>query len=289
MEFVIFVTAHNPLFRFDALLETLRGYEELPGEKDVFIHIDYEHAADEDTLKDLLAPNVEFRSLKVLVASSVYKGFDLTWAHKPLLEQAAASKMYDFYVYTENDMLFTRKHFDYWYEWKDKLKPLNLEPGFCRYELSGDKLIPFDNHRVWELNKVNKKVWGDVPYRLNAFITPYSDFLGFVNMPNPYQGMMILDQDMVDVYINSISSNPVESFKRVQVRCWPIADRSSLGTAFENLLPGQDHRRVVPLIEKDGTVQIASCGLIRHLDTKYSDELSKTLNSVLDTTGMFGL
>jgi len=38
--FLIFVTAHNPLARFDVLLETLRGYQEIPGVKDVFIHIE---------------------------------------------------------------------------------------------------------------------------------------------------------------------------------------------------------------------------------------------------------
>ena len=46
--FLVFVTAHDPLSRFDQLLKTLRGYEELPGIKDVFIYIDSGHKGDKD-------------------------------------------------------------------------------------------------------------------------------------------------------------------------------------------------------------------------------------------------
>ena len=66
-KFLVFVTAHNPLSRFDALLKTLRGYEEIPGIKDVFIYIDYEHREDEDTLKELIESNVQLVSCRTSV------------------------------------------------------------------------------------------------------------------------------------------------------------------------------------------------------------------------------
>ena len=123
-KFFVAVTAHNPLERFDVLLETLRAYNKIPGHKDFYIFIDFEHKQDKDIVFDLLEPNLGVCGLNIVVAEPEYTGFSLTWAHKPLLIQAVQAKTHDFYVYTENDMLFTHKHFDYWVSWKDKLKEL---------------------------------------------------------------------------------------------------------------------------------------------------------------------
>jgi hypothetical protein len=287
-KFLIFVTAHNPLSRFDALLKTLRGYEEIPGEKDVFIYIDAQHEHDKEMLQELLEPNVKFNALNIVVAPESYEGFSLTWAHKGLLYEAVRNSYYDFYIYTENDMVFSSENFLYWFFYKDKLRKLNLEPGFCRYESYGSKLVPFDNHRVWELNRDTHDVWGTRPYRVKSYLTPFEEFIGFVALGNPYMGMMILDQEMAEEYIASQSFDPIKSFELTQFRCWPLADRSSMGLAFENLLPGQEHRRVVPVIRSEGRAQIAPCGLVEHCDTKYSEDLERKLGSVLDISEMFG-
>lgn len=288
-KFLIFVTAHDPLSRFDALLKTLRGYEEIPGIKDVFIYIDYEHRQDESTFKELISSNVTFNSIQVIVASEEWRGYSLTWAHKGLLREAVLNKYYDFYIYTENDMCFTSENFLYWFLYKDKLKQLNLEPGFCRYESYGSLMVPFDNHRVWQINKPTRDVWGDRPYQVNAHLTPLDSwFVGFISLGNPYMGMMILDQEMAERYISSQSFDPVKSFDLTEFRCWPLADRSSMGLAFDCLRQGQEHRRVVPVVKNGDKLQIAPCGLIEHCDTKYSSELEGKLGQVLDITEMLG-
>jgi hypothetical protein len=287
-KFLVFVTAHDPLSRFDALLKTLRGYEEIPGVKDVFIYIDAQHEHDKETLQQLLEPNVKFNALNVVVASEVYEGFSLTWAHKGLFYEAVRNSYYDFYVYTENDIVFNSENFLYWFFYKNKLRKLNLEPGFCRYESYKSKLVPFDNHRVWQLNSDTLDVWGTRPYRVESYLTPFEKFVGFVSLGNPYMGMMILDQEMAERYVRSQSFDPIKSFELTQFRCWPLADRSSMGLAFEGLLPGQEHRRVVPVVQSGQSIQIAPCGLVEHCDTKYSEELERQLGSVLDISEMFG-
>ena len=288
LKFLIFVAAHNPLSRFDELLKTLRGYEEIPGKKDVFIHIDADHEEDKEVLQELLSPNVSFNSLHIIVAPESYQGYSLTWAHKGLLKEAVLNRYYDFYVYTENDIVFDSENFLYWYIYKDKLKALNLEPGFCRYESYGSKLVPFDNHRVWQLNGLTEEVWGNRPYKVNCYLTPLDNFVGFVSIGNPYMGMMILDQQMAEEYVTSVSFDPINSFYLTQFRCWPLADRSSMGLAFEKLGPEQEHRRVVPIVQVGKTIQIAPCGLVEHCDNKYSKELEEKLGSVLDISDMFG-
>jgi hypothetical protein len=284
--FLILVTAHDPLSRFDALLKTLRGYEEIPGVKDVFIYIDADHEGDKAELEDLLAPNVSFNKLTVVVASSEWEGFALTWAHKGLLREAVINKYYDFYVYTENDMVFNSENFIYWYLYKDKLKKINLEPGFCRYESYQSKMVPFDNHRVWKLNGLTENVWGDRPYKVRTYLAPRDDwFIGFISLGNPYMGMMILDQDTAERYVSSASFDPIRSFELTQFRCWPIADRSSMGLAFENPPAEREHRRVVPIVKTGNRVHIAPCGLVEHCDTKYSKCLEEE-GYVLDLSEM---
>jgi len=287
-KFLILVTAHDPLSRFDALLKTLRGYEEISGQKDVFIYVDAAHEKDTEDLKKLLEPSVSFNSLDIIVASEAYEGYGLTWAHKGLLREAVNNSYYDFYVYTENDIIFNNQNFLYWFLYKDKLKALNLEPGFCRYESYKTKRVPFDNHRVWQLNGPTSNVWGDRPYRVESYLTPLDDFVGFASLGNPYMGMMILDQEMANNYVRSESFNPIKSFELTQFRCWPLADRSSMGLAFEKLRPEQEHRRVVPLVQVGDKLHIAECGLVEHCDTKYSKELEQKLGSVLDLSEMFG-
>jgi hypothetical protein len=105
------------------LLEVLRGYEELPGTKEVFIFIDYEHRKDKDTLLNLILSNVKRLVIDVVIAPEEYKGFSLTWSHKELLKLAVEARAYDFYLYSENDMLLTSENFFYWFSWKDRLKP----------------------------------------------------------------------------------------------------------------------------------------------------------------------
>jgi hypothetical protein len=62
-----------------------------------------------------------------------------------------------------------------------------------------------------------------------------------------------------------------------------------MGLAFEGLNPDQEHRRVVPVIFKNGVVTLADCGLVLHRDTKYSRALSENNDSMLTVNSMFRL
>tara|TARA_B100000902_G_C27211831_1_gene864817 strand:- start:307 stop:1179 length:873 start_codon:yes stop_codon:yes gene_type:complete len=285
---LILVTAHDPLSRFDPLLKCLKEYAQFPVQTTVVIYIDYEHMRDQEALRDLIEANVcEKLDIELVTAPANYKGYHLCWAHKNLLRLAVTQSTYDYYMYSENDMLFTLDNFNYWLENKDALKELNLEPSFCRYELNDDLKIPFDNYKRYNLTELTENVWHDIPHKAKVYLTPtHEKYLGFVLLGNPYSGMMILDQEMAEEYIASVSSHPELSHRMVGHRNWPIADRSSMGTAFENLEDGQDHRRVVPLVHTGDWVTIADEGLIRHLDTKYSGTLLKQADCIT-TENMF--
>jgi hypothetical protein len=287
-ETLILITAHNPLSRFDPLLKCLKEYAKFSGNKTVVIYVDYEHKDDVYDFEELLEANTtQDLRIEVQIAGPEYKGYSLCWAHKDLLRLSVVQEAYDYYIYSENDMLFTREHFDYWLNYKDSLKELNLEPSFCRYELQGDLKIPFDNYKKWNLTEITEDVWHDIPHKATVYLTPTDPkFLGFILLGNPYSGMMVLDKEQAEEYIASPSSHIQISHMLTGHRNWPVADRASMGLAFENLNDGQDHRRVVPIVKKDSKIVIAEEGLIRHLDTKYSDELIKKAE-LITTENMF--
>jgi len=283
----IAVTAHNPLSRVAQILEVLKGYTTLPLKVDVDFYIDSNHRHDLDEFSLIVASHIKLNRIGFSVAPSFYTGFSLCWAHKPYFVKQVEEKNYDFYMYSEDDMKFTEQNFSYWLKYKNFLKQFNYEPGFCRFEKCKGRKIPFDNYRKWSLNGETKSVWGDVPYKCDFLLTPNdSEFIGFTTLGNPYNGMMILDQEQADEYIKSESMHPEKSHALTGKRNWPIADRSSMGTAFENLLPWQEHRRVVPLVRSGDSLTLAECGLLEHLDKKYSVALAKE-QPIIDTDTMF--
>tara|TARA_R100000458_G_C8277053_1_gene252492 strand:- start:284 stop:1156 length:873 start_codon:yes stop_codon:yes gene_type:complete len=283
----IAVTAHDPLNRVETTLKVLKGYESIELQKEIDIFIDYDHRLDVDEFSLIVASHTKLNRVGFVVAGEEYKGYDLCWAHKPSLIRKVSNRAHDFYMYSENDMLFTQKHFDYWHKYKDELKTQNLEPGFCRFERLGHKLIPFDNHREWRLGGVTENVWGDIPFKSEFIPKPFEEnIFGFTTLGNPYSGMMILDQEDADKYIKSWSCNPIHSHPKTGKRNWPIADRASMGLAFEDLRPWQEHRRAVPVICDGDSVVIPDYALVEHLDNKYSTALAQN-QSIIDTKTMF--
>lgn len=286
--FYIAITAHNPLARFDPFLKALQAYTQLPGYKHIDVYVDYEHSADVTELQKLIKPHFLELEFNYTVASPEYTGYSLTWAHKNRLKELVKQKAFTYYIYAENDMLFSLDNFNYWVKYKDVLRPLNLEPGFCRYELTGAQKIPFDNYKKWNLNGLTPEVWGERPYEATTYLyLGTSEFFGFVSLGNPYAGLMVLDQNDAERYVESDSFDPYKSYALTAHRNWPIADRSSMGLAFEGLLPHQEHRRVVPLVLADSSVQISDCALVEHLDAKYSPLLTQNGNSAITTNTMF--
>lgn len=288
--FLIIVTAYKPLNRLNTLLNTLKGYETLPGSQSVFVYVDYGSRDDLETLQGVLDPNFQNLQITYVVAPPVYEGYSLTWAHKPFLHDLAERQEYDVYIYAEDDMLFTKENYEYWAKYKPVLAPLGLEPGFCRYETRGEQKIPFDNYRRWCLNAPTRDVWGSRPYQVESFLYLSDDsVVGFASLGNPYGGLMVLDHADLQIYVNSDSCDPNKSYALTQHRNWPIADRSSMGLAFENLSFGREHRRVVPLTVENSRLTVHPDGLVKHQDHKYSDELAKNEKQLITVDDMFVL
>lgn len=282
------ITAHKPLNRLNNLINVLNEYLRYPFQIAVRIYIDYDSQEDVELLEKLLEPYKKLDP-QVVVAAPGYENWYLTWAHKTDLALEILNRRADFYIYQENDMVITLDNFLYWRKWRPVLGRRGLEPGFIRYENYKNLKVPFDNHYVYSLTRETPNIWSDVGFNVPKILVVDYDVDFFVQVANPYYGAMILNQEDGEKYIRSDSYDPEKSYQRVGIRNWPIADRSSMGLAFEDVPLGLEHRRCVPVVKENGVYVPHKIGLLHHDDTKYAPELATKPAGVLDCKEMFTL
>lgn len=282
------ITANKPMERLSTLLRVVSEYEKFPHHVDLSVYIDYESQDDLEFVQKSL--NI-FKKVRAVakVAPPEYGGWYLTWAHKNAMAAEVLNRKYDYYIYQENDMVLTLANFEYWVTWSPRLKSLNMEPGFIRYEEFEGLRVPFDNHIRHKLRGKTPNVWGDVGFNVHIQLVLDYDIKVFVQPANPYYGAMILDQSDAIRYVRSQSFKAEESYELVGIRNWPLADRSSMGLAFEYPPTGLEHRRFVPLVQRGDQYIPKECCLIKHDDYKYAPELKRKGQTLLDYSEMFVL
>ena len=279
------ITAHNPLARIDPLINVLTEYSRYLHQISVNIYVNYEAQADVSTLESLLEP-FETLDINVKVASPEYKNWYLTWAHKHDLMTAVLNRAADFYIYQENDILLSFENFNYFCKWKPVLDRYGLEPGFGLFEEYDNKKVLIGNYNQWHLTKETPNVWHHYGFNVPKILVVDHEIDFFIQLGSPYYCGMILDQKDAETYIRSDSCHPELSYPKTGIRNWPIADRSSMGMAFEQVPSGYEHRRCVPVAKKKENYEILPFGLVKHDDNKYSKNLKKQHGNLLDLKEM---
>lgn len=274
------ITAHNPLERINPLLNVLSEYDKFKHNLDIHIYINYEAQEDVETL-DTLFEQFKNINVEVRVAGPEYEGWYLTWAHKTDLALAVLNCVADYYIYQENDVLIRKDNFDYYRKWKPVLSRYGLEPGFALYENFEGKRVPIGNYEKWYLTKETPDVWHNIGFTVPKILVVDHEIDFFIQLGSPYYCGMILDQDDGELYIRSDSFDPQKSYAKTGIRNWPIADRSSMGLAFEYLPLNFEHRRCVPVVKHKDNYRILECGLICHDDDKYSRQFKEREKDLL--------
>ena len=280
MRINVYITAHDPLNRIHSLRKLISQYLKFPADVRLYLTVNKEAEDDIDEVQYSLSDLLLHRTF--LCATEADLGFALPWTNKEVFKSHVVNKDADFYIYQEDDIILTLDNFKYFVEWEAVLKPLNLEPGFIRYELVSGKYIPFDNYHHWSFTRPtpNALVTGDFQTRCILINDTEADCLA--QLGNPYYGASILNQRNAEQYINSDSFDVDLSYLKSGFRDWPIADRRSMGLCFEDLSPGRDHRRCVP-VSKQGQYYVpVKHSLLLHNDLKYSRQLEANHNKLID-------
>ena len=110
--------------------------------------------------------------------------YRLSWKCRSLMEKQRDD--FDYFIYSEDDIIFTKKNFKYWLKYKNLFNKYGYNVGFIRTE----KL------------KSHKKLWlVDQLQKLNEYIVLNKKF--FFIVKNPYCAMWIYDKNDFNLFLNS--------------------------------------------------------------------------------------
>ena len=159
------------------------------------------------------------------------------------------------FMYLEDDILITRDNMSYWLEGRELLREFDFIPSFLRVE-----------------QRAGSQDWysTDCPQSYHVNHLPrakLSNDLTFVNLPTPYQGMYLLDRDLMAEHLSGPSSSP-------DFGPWAIREKAAQGITFARVRPGFTSRNLIPF--RDSQRQVDQRCLIHHTPNNYANQHPRT-------------
>jgi len=175
----------------------------------------------------------------------------LTWSHFFIFRQLFEDISFSHFLYLEDDILITRENIIYWLEGREQLRGLNFIPSFLRVEtkVGNEQWYSTDCTQQFEINQLPS-------------VCINEDLL-FVNLPTPYQGMYLLDRELMSEHLLGISSNP-------DFGTWGIREKAAQGLTFLSVSKGFISRNLIPYKTKEH--QIDNNCLIHHTPNNYANQ-----------------
>jgi len=176
--------------------------------------------------------------------------YKLTWKCRNLMEKQKNN--FDCFIYSEDDIIFSKKNFNYWLKYKDLFKKYNYNVGFIRTE----KLKSYK--KLWLVDQLEK---------LNEYIVIKKKY--FFIVKNPYCAMWIYDKSEFNLFVNS---------KFWDLSKWrgldslaKLYDREKSAIGWHSLSMDRYKATIVP-VNKQGVV--SDC-IISHSSNKYVNLLGR--------------
>jgi hypothetical protein len=168
----------------------------------------------------------------------------LTWKCRSLIKRQL--KKFDIFIYSEDDILFTKKNLEYWHNYKNECLVENYNLGFLLCEYDNKKK---DFYTVRINNKLSKYIF----LNNNKYI---------INDINPYYCFWIYDSKELEKFTRtkwwnfSWSGNNFNSF-------YGLAEMSAVGWHGKNM--DRYHETILPLKNEE----IVNGSLLHHLPNNY--------------------
>lgn len=177
--------------------------------------------------------------------------FLLTWCHMNIFRlRFQEDARITHFMYLEDDIDIREHNIRYWLQGREALRPHGLIPSFLRYEHQDG----MDNKYATDIGKM--LVYSGLKRVVLDSTTAY------VNMPNPYQGMYLLDRPLMDEHLNGPSSAP-------EFGSWGIREKAAAGITFLNVPAPFQSRNLVGYNPQTG--QIDPGCLIHHIPNNYAN------------------
>ena len=215
----------------------------------VLIHI---FTSSDDADKKLLIKNAvnSHCSLDVKIHTPTYLGhpYLLTWSHFYIFRELFfGDQSITHFMYLEDDIYVTQKNIEYWLKSRDELRSSKVIPSFLRYEKKGE----FD---LYATDVLTRQRFDRLP-RIKQ-----SEFYYYINLPDPYQGMYLLDRELMYEHLTGPSSIPEYS-------PWGIREKAAAGLTFINVPKGCFSRNFIGYDFRNKYIDPNS--LIHHLPNNY--------------------
>lgn len=250
----IAVTFHYAENRFQYLAQTTAHFGLLATKVDVAV---ITNAADEERRNNIRSA-IAARSFDLQVFSPTLLGhpYLLAWSHLDVFRRLfQEDQSITHFMYLEDDIRVSPENIEYWLRGREFLKQFGLIPSFLRYELKKDDDNPYstDVTKKLKLRKLPK--------------VRVTDSYCYVNVPKLYQGMYLLDRELMNEHLLGPSSSP-------DFGPWEIREKAAQGLTFANVPKGYGSRNVIGFDVEQKRID-AKC-LIHHTPNNYAaDPISK--------------
>jgi len=223
----------NYLERFNFLKKIVGNYKFISKNSDIFIHV--------NTIvkKEYRVKNVKYIYHNLFGEDP----HQLSWKCRILMYKQ--KKNYDFFIYSEDDILFTKKNFNYWLKFKELCIKNNFNLGFIRTEL--------DNN--------NEIYCSDLTENISNFI--YLNKKKFVVLSSPYCAFWIYDSKE----FNKFTETNIWNFKwenKTAFQYYYIREMSAIGWNGVNMT--RYKATIMPLLKN----KILKSSLIKHMTNRYA-------------------
>lgn len=183
----------------------------------------------------------------------------LTWKHKSVLSHdVSKAQKNSYFVYLEDDAIFTEANLIYFIEHRRKLGIHGLIPSFLRAEWN-------DDNSEW----INSDSFERLPIISQCHLEIDSD-TKYVEVKNPYCALILLDLELAIEYIESDSSK-LKPAKYKHDFIWDTAATAALGLISEKIPQGRSSRTVIGFGSRSSLPLIGS--VIRHQGDRYANEI----------------
>lgn len=173
----------------------------------------------------------------------------LTWCHRAALkDRFEQDASVTHFMYLEDDICVRPRNIAYWLQAREDLRPYGLIPSFLRYE---------------ELAIGAGRCSTDVTRRLALRDLPQvriAPDYAYLNLPQPYQGMYLLDRELMQEHIEGPSWDP-------NFGPWGIMEKAAQGLTFAAVPAGFTSRNLLGF-DLDSR-QIDEDCLIHHTPNNY--------------------
>jgi hypothetical protein len=201
---------------------------------------------------------LKYSNISYMVHEKLDHPHMLTWTHREQMKNQIDN--YDFFMYTEDDMLVSWPGIYEWYEDTKLIYPYGFLRGFLRVEKRKNYLVATDYLKCMKNPKV-------LSFKNKKFINPIYPYSAFWIYTHEQMKEFIKSQAWIDGDVD-----------------WTIRASAAAGMRFSNVPKGYDNRELLPL---SPNYKISEIAYTHHLPNNYGKQKRKIISKKIFTRKIF--